>query len=68
MIDLLVQGHHLDPQRNFMNGGSNGGTMTFVYAVQRTEKLAAIAPVVGAMCTFENNPSAPLPILMIHGG
>jgi poly(3-hydroxybutyrate) depolymerase len=51
-----------------MNGGSNGGTMTFVYAVQRTEKLAAIAPVVGAMCTFENKPSAPLPILMIHGG
>ena len=41
--------------------------MTFVYAVNRPEKLAAIAPVVGAMFTFEKRPSVPLPILMING-
>ena len=67
LIDLLVKDHHIDRQRIYMTGGSNGGMMTFVYAVKRPEKLAAIAPVVGAMFTFEKKPSVPLPILMING-
>ena len=41
--------------------------MTFVYAVARPEKLAAIAPVVASMFSFETKPSIPLPILLING-
>ena len=42
--------------------------MTFVYAVARSERLAAAAPVVASMFTFDKKPSSPLPILIINGG
>jgi poly(3-hydroxybutyrate) depolymerase len=45
----------------------HGGMMTFVYAVARPERLAAIAPVVASMFTFDAKPSVPLPILIING-
>ncbi len=67
LIDLLVAQHRADPTRIYMTGGSNGAMMTFVYAAKRAEKLAAIAPIVGAMFTFEDKPALPLPILMING-
>ena len=67
LIDLLVRKHRVDPKRVYMTGGSNGAMMTFVYAVKRSEKLAAIAPIVGAMFTFDQKPTAPLPVLMING-
>lgn len=67
LIDLLVRQHRVDPKRVYMTGGSNGAMMMYVYAVKRAEKIAAIAPVVGAMFTFDEKPSVPLPILMING-
>jgi len=67
LIDTLVREHGADPTRVCMTGGSNGGMMTFVYAVARPERLAAVAPVVASMFTFENIPSLPLPILIING-
>ena len=67
LIDTLVREHGADPTRVCMTGGSNGGMMTFVYAVARPERLAAVAPVVASMFTFENTPSLPLPILIING-
>lgn len=67
LIDTLVREHGADPSRVCMTGGSNGGMMTFVYAVTRPERLAAAAPVVASMFTFEVRPSVPLPILIING-
>jgi len=67
LIDRLVREHGADPSRIFMTGGSNGGMMTFVYAVTRPERLAAVAPVVASMFTFDNEPAVPLPILIING-
>jgi len=67
LIDALVRDHGADPARIFMTGGSNGGMMTFVYAVARAERLAAIAPVIASMFTFEKSPAVPLPILIING-
>jgi poly(3-hydroxybutyrate) depolymerase len=67
LIDTIVREHGADPIRVYMTGGSNGGMMTFVYAVARPERLAAIAPVVASMFTFEAKPSVPLPILIING-
>lgn len=67
LIDALVRDHCADPARIFMTGGSNGGMMTFVYAVARAERLAAIAPVIASMFTLEKSPAVPLPILIING-
>lgn len=68
LIDLLIRDHGADPRKIFMTGGSNGAMMTLVYATQRAERLAAIAPVVGAMFSFNTKPGRPLPILLINGG
>ena len=67
LIDRLVTDHGADPARIFMTGGSNGGMMTFAYAVQRAQRLAAAAPVVASMFSFDAVPSTPLPILVING-
>ena len=67
LIDTLVRDHGADPARIFMTGGSNGGMMTFVYAAARAERLAAVAPVVASMFSFDRSPSTPLPILIING-
>jgi poly(3-hydroxybutyrate) depolymerase len=67
LIDKLVQEYDADPSRIYMTGGSNGGMMTYVYAVARSERLAAVAPVVASMFTFEKKPTVPLPILIING-
>lgn len=68
VIDLLIRDHGADPRKIFMTGSSNGAMMTLVYATQRAERLAAIAPVVGAMFSFDTKPSRPLPIMLINGG
>ncbi len=67
LIDKLVKDHDADPTRIYLTGGSNGGMMTFVYAVARPERLAAVAPVVATMFTFDEKPTVPLPILIING-
>jgi polyhydroxybutyrate depolymerase len=67
LIETLIRVHGADSSRIYMTGGSNGGMMTFVYAVARAERLAAIAPVVSSMFTFDKKPSVPLPILIING-
>ena len=67
LIDKLIKEHGADPSRIYMTGGSNGGMMTYVYAVARPERLAAVAPAVASMFSFETKPSVPLPILIING-
>jgi poly(3-hydroxybutyrate) depolymerase len=67
LIDKLIRDHGADQTRVYMTGGSNGGMMTFVYAVARPQKLAAIAPVVASMFTFDTVPAVPVPILIING-
>jgi poly(3-hydroxybutyrate) depolymerase len=67
LIDRLVKEHDADPTRIYLTGGSNGGMMTFIYAVARPERLAAVAPVVATMFTFDEKPTVPLPILIING-
>ncbi|MFM8733151.1 MAG: prolyl oligopeptidase family serine peptidase [Phycisphaerales bacterium] len=67
LIDRLIADHGADPARIFMTGGSNGGMMTLTYAVKRAERLAAVAPVVASMFSFDTVPKVPLPILLVNG-
>ena len=67
LIDELIARRGADPARIYLTGGSNGAMMTLVYATRRAERLAGIAPVVGAMFSFDVQPSRPLPALFING-
>jgi polyhydroxybutyrate depolymerase len=67
LIDRLIAEHGADPARIFLTGGSNGGMMTFCYAVARPHRLAAAAPVVASMFTLDAAPAVPLPILIVNG-
>ncbi len=66
LIDTLIRDHAADPTRIYLTGVSNGGMLTFVYGAARAPRLAAIAPVVASMFTFETVPKAPLPTLIIN--
>ena len=67
LIDKLIMKHGADPDRIYMSGVSNGAMMTFIYATKRAHRLAAAAPMVGAMFNFEEKPSASLPIIIVGG-
>lgn len=68
LIDILIEDYNADPKKIYMTGMSNGAMMTFIYATHRSEKLAAISPVAGAMFNHNKKPQTPVPILMINGG
>lgn len=67
LINTLVLQHGADPEKIYMVGCSNGAMMTFMYATKRAHKLAAIVPIVGAMFSFDDKPSNPLPVMVIGG-
>lgn len=66
VIDRLIQKASVDPLEVYMTGSSNGAMMTFVYAQRRSNRLAGIAPVVGAMFSYAPMPPRPVPLLMVN--
>ncbi len=70
LIEHMVQKYHADPDRVYIAGASSGGLMAHRTACALTERLAAAASV---MITLPedwekyNNPSRPLPFLMMQG-
>jgi polyhydroxybutyrate depolymerase len=70
LIDTLAQDYPIDPKRVYVTGASNGAMMAYRLACELTDKIAAIAPVIGAM--GENtaktcSPTEPLAVLIIGG-
>jgi polyhydroxybutyrate depolymerase len=70
IIDTVTQEFNIDSNRVFVTGISNGGQMSYRLACERTEKIAAIAPVVSSLhedlyntCT----PSQPISVFIIAG-
>lgn len=63
MIDQLIASGRADPKRIFVTGMSNGGMMTHVLARELPERIAAIAPIVGAL--FGDEPPARGPVAAI---
>jgi polyhydroxybutyrate depolymerase len=66
----------IDQNRIYMVGFSNGGMMTYRFAAEHTEMLAAAAPIAASIGGRANadttewlipKPNKPLPILIIHG-
>jgi polyhydroxybutyrate depolymerase len=63
-----VEAHYpVDTRRVYVTGFSNGGMMTYRLGCALADRLAAIAPVSGALDYDGCAPSRPLPVLAIHG-
>lgn len=67
LIGRLVKEGRADPARVYMTGMSNGAMMSFRFACERADLVAAIAPVAGTVAAPRCEPSRPVPVLMFNG-
>lgn len=67
VIDTLVASGRADATRVYVTGMSNGGMMAHRLGRELSLKIAAIAPVVGAVFGDEPAPLAPVPAFIVVG-
>lgn len=70
LIDHIAEEYNIDLNRVYATGISNGAMMSLRLACELTDRIAAVAPVVGAMpvnLTFTCRPSKPISLLFING-
>ena len=69
MLDRAVNRHGGNPERMFVTGGSNGGTMTYRLAIELGHRLAGAAAVIANLPEplTQMRPRAKLPILIMNG-
>lgn len=76
VIATIKQRFTVDQSRIYLAGMSNGGMLTYRYAAEHGQELAAIAVVSGAIGSTEGDPSTdwampapvqPLPVISFHG-
>lgn len=67
LVEELERTYSIDPRRIYATGMSNGGMMTYRLGCRMADKLAAIAPVAGALNETTCTPSDPLPVIVFHG-
>jgi polyhydroxybutyrate depolymerase len=56
----------VDPARVYATGHSNGAMMAYRMAIDASDRIAAIAPVAGAMQATGFPPPRPVPVLHVH--
>ncbi len=66
VVDDLDSRTEVDSRRVYFTGHSNGGIMAYRIAAEAAERVAAIAPVAGAMMQDEFSPNRAVPLLHIH--
>jgi len=66
LIDRLLDEYSIDPARVFVTGMSNGAFMAYRLACERSEQVAAIAPVAGSMTVDNCAPSDAVSIIHFH--
>ena len=67
LIDKLVTERKVDPSRVYVTGMSNGAMMSHRLGIELSDKVAGIAPVVGALFGDERPPKGPVPAMIIVG-
>lgn len=67
LIDQVIERYPVDPQRIYATGMSNGAMMTHRLGIELSNRLAAIAPVVGTLFGDEKKPLYPVSALMLNG-
>ncbi len=66
VLDDLMRRISVNPRRIYATGHSNGGMMSYRLAVELSDRIAAIAPVAGAMNLDPAIPVRGVPLLHIH--
>jgi polyhydroxybutyrate depolymerase len=67
LIDELISRLTVEPARVYITGISNGGMMSYLLACRLSDKIAAIAPVAGAMGIDNCHPMKPVSVCIFHG-
>lgn len=69
LIDFAAKNLNGDRKRVYVTGMSNGGHMAMRVAMEMSEEVAAVAPIVALLPKVNkcSPPSLPVPILMMHG-
>ena len=69
LFDYTARNLKGDPQRFYVTGMSNGGTMSYRLALELGERIAAIAPVIANMPIplTTQQPTVPMPVLIMNG-
>ena len=66
LLDDLSLEFNVDPARVYTTGISNGAMMSYRLALETSDRVAAIAPVAGAI-GLDGVPSVPVPVVAFHG-
>ena len=67
LLDDLATTVKVDPQRVYACGMSNGGMMCYRLAAELSDRIAAIAPVAGALTLDDPKPQRAVPLIHLHG-
>lgn len=67
LIDQLTAHFHVDKSRVFVAGFSFGAAMAYRVGCELSDKVAAIAPVSGALVFQQCHPARPVSVLIMHG-
>ena len=67
LIDQLSVKYGIDRKRVYVTGMSNGAMMAHRLGIELSDKIAAIAPVVGTVFGDEPGPRSPVSAIMING-
>lgn len=67
MIDELTTTSCVNPERIFATGISNGAIFSYRLGCELSDKVAAIAPVAGALMLEQCRPGKPVPAIIFHG-
>ncbi len=69
LINEISASHNIDQNRIYISGTSNGGFMALRFAIELSDKIAAIAVIVAAMPAVSdcNMPNNPISVLFMNG-
>jgi polyhydroxybutyrate depolymerase len=67
LIEKLEKEFPIDPDRIYATGISNGAMMVYRLACELSDKIAAIAPVAGALNNKDCFPMSPVSVIAFHG-
>jgi polyhydroxybutyrate depolymerase len=67
MMDNLEARLKVNESRIYATGFSNGGMMSYLLGCRLSDRIAAIAPVSGALTVDDCSPSRPVPLITFHG-
>jgi len=67
LIDDVQRRHQVDSARIYVTGMSNGGMMSHRVGIELSHRIAAIAPVVGAVFGDEATPRSPVSAIIFNG-